>query len=86
MSEQGDCTDGNGVGWPGQAQAPRCPVGGGSVPWAPEGLKSQERGFSRRMQTACVQGQGWEVWVSVSRMRVGLLDHPAFYLSFQDNH
>lgn len=33
MSEQGDCTDGNGVGWPGQAQAPRCPVGGGSVPW-----------------------------------------------------
>ena len=22
------------------------------------------------MQTACVQGQGWEVWVSVSRMRV----------------
>lgn len=38
------------------------------------------------MQTACVQGQGWEVWVSVSRMRVGLLDHPAFYLSFQDNH
>lgn len=50
MSEQGDCTDGNGVGWPGQAQAPRCPVGGGSVPWAPEGLKSQERGFSRRMQ------------------------------------